>query len=204
MVPGRQDPVGGAALPKNQPWFAQRSKTSPTKTKSHNTAETLHNIPSTHLGMYMSTYSPASFCMVQVGFSSLQKKWDPILSRLVTLSTECHRCKITSKQFQQKFIKKVYLLPLFPPCPWWPPPRRFWPWNYIEILFEKRADINIEWGFTLFLFLLFFKSWAESFRNWSSSSPYGEWYLDEKIAGWIKRTVFPCGLHKWRCLPAVC
>ena len=119
----------------------------------------------------MSTYSPASFCMVQVGFSSLQKKWDPILSRLVTLNTECHRCKITSKQFQQKFIQKVYLLPLFPPCPWWPPPRRFWPWNYIEILFEKRADINIEWGFTLFLFLLFFKSWAESFRNCSSSSP---------------------------------
>ena len=68
---------------------------------------------------------------------------------------------------------------------------------------EKKSRVAFRESFetrrpTLFLFLLFFKSWAESFRNWSSSSPLRINYkmiyrvLFNEVLCW---TVCPCGLH---------
>ena len=71
------------------------------------------NIPCTpHLGMYMSTYSPASFCMVvQGGFGFSEKM------RSNNVKTQSTSVKGINHKQRVKFCQNinVYLLPLLPP-----------------------------------------------------------------------------------------
>ena len=92
MIPRGQDPVGGTALPANNMSQYEVNSSAIACEKDQNIAivnshflPVHNNILCAHLGMYMSTYSPASFCMMQVGFGFSEKKLDPVLSRHATL-----------------------------------------------------------------------------------------------------------------------
>ena len=119
----------------------------------------------------------ASFVLHDEGWVwLLWKKWDLVLVK----TTPCTLYRLAKVQNHKQGVNfgqiLKYLLLLFPPWPWCPPLRCFWP-NYWPCN-KSRFDIIISgkgkrFGRrpTLFLIRLFFKCWAEFFRNWSSSSP---------------------------------
>lgn len=79
MIPRGQDPVGVTALPANNMSQYEISSSAIACEKDQNIASYKFTFPScsqhiyVHLGMYMSTYSPASFCMMKVGFGFSEK-----------------------------------------------------------------------------------------------------------------------------------
>ena len=79
MIPHGQDPVGVTALPANNMSQYEVSSSAIACEKDQNIASCKFTFPScsqhiyVHLGMYMSTYSPASFCMMKVGFGFSEK-----------------------------------------------------------------------------------------------------------------------------------
>ena len=79
VIPRGQDPVGVTALPANNMSQYEISSSAIACEKDQNIASYKFTFPScsqhiyVHLGMYMSTYSPASFCMMKVGFGFSEK-----------------------------------------------------------------------------------------------------------------------------------
>ena len=79
VIPRGQDPVGVTALPANNMSQYEVSSSAIACEKDQNIASCKFTFPScsqhihVHLGMYMSTYSPALFCMMKVGFGFSEK-----------------------------------------------------------------------------------------------------------------------------------